>query len=368
MRTWQACIIIVDTLLVAPPGIPQPSRWDKLYTSLDFFVIGFACGGMLSHLIKLGWRKMLSEIVSAADIAESQSFLGEQWNDSYDKVKMGQRKGKVIALLDSHLMVARLLILWVRTGPVRHLSHWLLYNSRQQSPINANEDTSGPKLPPCCDLVNDEFSPVVTMQQFYSEIMADGSDWQRVVQGYAPEANCDEIRNDFRRQNGAAASEAHRRHTWRLRRWPFPLARTIDHRLPTRMRESTCFDWIRSKKCCNDAGLGRRLKHRDCWNHVSEMMDVTAQLLLIAIFYAICLTTALAECTHARNQQLSHFQNCWGLFSAFCTRADALAHVRGPASDERNKGADRKRKLKLLQHGQDITADGLSASKATNSV
>ena len=48
---------------------------------------------------------------------------------------------------------------------------------------------------------------------------------------------------------------------------------------------------------------------------------------LLAGNWADVLTTALAECQHARNRRMLHFQNAFSFFAALCMLADAKGAI-----------------------------------------
>ena len=54
-------VAIAEVILPRPPQIPQPSRWTKLFGSLDFWVIGLCCCNLLTLIIELGWTHVLSD-------------------------------------------------------------------------------------------------------------------------------------------------------------------------------------------------------------------------------------------------------------------------------------------------------------------
>lgn len=51
--------MIADTFLRGPPDIPQPSRWTKVFSCMDFWIPGFLLAGLFQFLISNGWGPML---------------------------------------------------------------------------------------------------------------------------------------------------------------------------------------------------------------------------------------------------------------------------------------------------------------------
>ena len=82
------------------------------------------------------------------------------------------------------MLVPKLLLFWFSTASTRFVSHWLLGASRQQSPFTNRDAADERCLPPVCDMVNPEYSPLTVAQQYLSDILTHGSELQQILQDY----------------------------------------------------------------------------------------------------------------------------------------------------------------------------------------
>ena len=163
------------------------------------------------------------------------------------------------------------------------------------------------------------------MQQFYGMIICDDSRWLWVLEQYHvnnPEGWAD-FKANFRRYIAQCSCEVNRRHSARFNRWNFLMSRLVDGRLSYDERIHTA-DACRSahaRGCCMEEDCATRLMNLPCMNSIVSMLDITAQLILLAVFWSFNLTTAVAECLHARNHNILHPRNAWAVFAANCTTA-----------------------------------------------
>lgn len=224
-------------------------------------------------------------------------------------------------------MVPTTLLYWVRGAPLRFFAHWLLGASRMRTSLGEDRAKHF-KFPPACDLTNEAYSPVTVMQQFYAKVLRSGSRWLHVLERYVDDpALWPEFKHRFRRHIGQANCEVNRRHSDRLARWNFWLARLVDSRLTLAQRVETAEQALAAfaRKCCMEEDFALRLMLLPFMSSVDLMLSPTAQMVILAIYWTQELTTALAECEHARNHGLLHKQNAWHLFAANCTMADSKA-------------------------------------------
>ena len=224
-------------------------------------------------------------------------------------------------------MVPNLLLFWLRGAPLRFLSYWLLESSRARTSVGADTLTRFTH-PPACDLVNERYSPITVMQQFYAKVLRAGSRWLQVLEKYVNDPTLwPEFKHRFRRHIGQCMCEINRRHSSRFRKWNWSLARLVDNRLPWAERVATAEAALAAyvRRCCMEEDYARRLMAFKFMEDVVSMMSSTAQLVLLSIYWSVNLTTALAECEHARNHHLLHSLNGFHLFAANCANADGKA-------------------------------------------
>jgi hypothetical protein len=228
-------------------------------------------------------------------------------------------------------MVPNALIYWVRGAPLRFFAHWLLHCSRMRTSVGA-DGLKHIKYPPACDLTNDQYSPITVMQQFYAKVLSSSSScpltWLKVLERYVNDpALWPEFKHRFRRHIAQATCEVERRHTNRFKKWNFYLARLVDGRLTNAERVQTAEDALAAfaRHCCMEKDFALRIMSFAFMLSVVEMLGPIAQIVLLAIYWTQEVTTALAECEHARNHNLLHKHNSWHLFAANCTLADSRA-------------------------------------------
>ena len=131
----------------------------------------------------------------------------------------------------------------------------------------------------------------------------------------------------------------------------------IDDRLSMSDRTHAARKFVDSNECCQDAGFGRRLKihYLEFFVSVATIMSLPATLFLQAFFWSLQLTTALAECEHARNRNLMQSMQNWSTFSALCVLSDARAMVGGQRQRESQQC------LRSQSHLSRITIDDTGA-------
>jgi hypothetical protein len=240
-------------------------------------------------------------------------------------------------------MVPNALLYWVRGAPLRFFAHWLLHASRMRTSVGA-DGLKHIKYPPACDLTNDQYSPITVMQQFYAKVLRSSSSscpltWLKVLERYVNDpALWPEFKHRFRRHIAQAACEVERRHTNRFKKWNFYLARLVDGRLTNAERVQTAEDALAAfaGQCCMEEDFARRIMSFAFMWSVVAMLGPIAQIVLLAIYWTQEVTTALAECEHARNHNLLHKHNSWHLFAANCTIADSKAML--GTSAQKSKG------------------------------
>lgn len=234
-------------------------------------------------------------------------------------------------------MVPHLLLYWVRGAPLRFFAHWLLASSRARTSMGENRVHF--THPPCCDLANEAYSPITVMQQFYAKVLRSGSRWLRVLEEYVNDPTLwPEFKHRFRRHIAQSKCEINRRHSARLKKWNFHLARLVDNRLTMAERVTTAEAALAAyaRRCCMEEDYALRLMKLKFMEDVVSMMSSTAQLVILSIYWCVNLTSALAECQHARNHNLLHKFNAWHIFAANCTNADSKAMLGATAQNTKD--------------------------------
>jgi hypothetical protein len=310
-----ACVRVTSfSSVVAAPKISVAPRW----------ILTLSLGFMMKFVILKAWGEWLSQ--SLID-----SFFVEDLAEDGDREKKhGQRKKRVKSLMDDATFVPKLLLLWISCAPLRFFSHWLLGRSQTRTPfsaLNQKDDVH----PPICDLVNEVWSPVTVMLQFWSNALCNTSVWLRILSDYAKIAGIDVddfVVNNARRQLAQRHAEAHRRHRKRFQDWPWCFAIIVDHRVPLEQREAMGRRFLAACLFCLDPGFLRKLRKVACFQTLAGMFDVSSQFFLWAVFWSIQVTTAIVECEHARNGRLLASLNAWAYFSANVANADSRSLLR----------------------------------------
>lgn len=253
-----------------------------------------------------------------------------------------------------------ILLLWIRGAGVRFMSAWCLDSCKEQTPFTKLRPNA---YPPMCDLTNAAYSPLTIILQFYSSILMASSEWVAIFKHFAnEESNWQQYKHDVRRQIGQVIAEFHRRHVYRFGRWPFLLARLVDHRLSNIELSKTQKQFLSTRRCCFDKGLTFRMISIFNITDVASLMAECVLAMLGALWWAAQICTAAVECEHARNRNLMHFLNDWAFFCAKALHADSKSFLRN--KDER--------KGKSLVSGKGCTttigADGIASQKQPNQV
>ena len=236
-------------------------------------------------------------------------------------------------------MVPNLLLFWVRCAPLRFFSYWLLSSSRSRTSVGEDR-LKHLTHPAACDLTNETYSPITVMQQFLAKVVRSGSRWLQVLEKYVNDPTLwPEFKHRFRRHICQCTCEINRRHSARLKKWNWLLARLVDNRLTWAERVATAEAALAAyvRRCCMEEDFALRIMRFKFMVDVASMMSSTAQLVLLSIYWSVNLTTALAECEHARNHNLLHKFNAWHVFAANCTNADGKAML--GAKKQNTKGS-----------------------------
>jgi hypothetical protein len=170
-------------------------------------------------------------------------------------------------------------------------------------------------------------------------VVRSGSRWLRVLEEYVNDPTLwPEFKHRFRRHICQCKCEINRRHSARLRKWNWRLARLVDNRLTCAERVATAEAALAAyvRRCCMEEDFALRIMMFKFMVDVASMMSSTAQLVLLSIYWSVNLTTALAECQHARNHYLLNSKNAWHTFAANATNADGKAML--GATQQNTKG------------------------------
>ena len=179
------------------------------------------------------------------------------------------------------------------------------------------------------------------MQQFYGLIICSGSKWLRLLELYVGDAErWPAFMHKFRRRIAQVSCEINRRHVARLSRWNFWIARIVDNRLSMQDRIRTAEAALAAKQrgCCMEAGFALRLFALWFTQSIYSIFEATAQIVMLAIFWSVDLTTALAECQHARDHNFLHKLNGWSFFAANSVTACSKAML--SPNTKRNEKTD----------------------------
>lgn len=285
-------------------------------------------GGCLKFLMKYGWEdfllgRALMQIFDPDDLGEEKT----------EEAKTSERKRRVVLMMEDPLFIPMFMLFWIRTAGIRFFSHWLLTYSRTRTPFNDSfdDDPDYDHYPPIINLLNDTFSPIVVVIQFFGCLLVHSGDWVTILLLWKPDTFTDEEWLGIaRRQFLAAQCEFHRRTSYRFSRWPWPIFLCVDDRMAWETRRGIMemfVDHAKRKSCCLDPGWLRRMAALGKWTSVAILSSKVVRIVLWAVAWALALTTALAECTHARNRNLMHFLNNFAIFAAKCVHADVRSMV-----------------------------------------
>lgn len=167
---------VMRTILRERPVVPQLSRWSKPVSSLDFWLLGLSCHGILLHLFTGGLLKgrmprdssldRLRELLSVVD----PEALHDQ-SDGFNALA-GARLSRTMSTLSDPMSMPLLFVLAVALGGLRYVSKFLQASVHS---VRVKARHKGvPKAPPVFDLTSPEHSPVVLTMQFLSGALACG--------------------------------------------------------------------------------------------------------------------------------------------------------------------------------------------------
>jgi hypothetical protein len=171
--------------------------------------------------MKYGWEdfllgRALMQIFDPDDLGEEKT----------EEAKTSERKRRVVVMMEDPLFIPMFMLFWIRSAGIRFFSHWLLTYSRTRTPFNDSfdDDPDYDHYPPIINLLNDTFSPIVVVIQFFGCLLVHSGDWVTILLLWKPDTFTDEEWLGIaRRQFLAAQCEFHRRTSYRFSRWPWPI-------------------------------------------------------------------------------------------------------------------------------------------------
>lgn len=297
--------IFDQTLLRCKPTVPVVSRWNKLVSSLDFWLLVSVLSNFILDMLEKGVM---------------QDFIGavfEDGDESDFKAMQGKRIKTGHANFSRPISPAVVCILALLLAPIRIVAKFF-----QRSIRIARLNRKGMVRPPCLDATNPGRSYVVLAVQLYSALLSIGSgrrillcnllrglEGQSVVCGL-PNARRT-ILSIYRKAIVKCAAAMHWRHIVRYGRWPYLLAASLDDEQPWWYRLDIIRRFLAALECCLGftlVALRRRLLRLQLEGTAifddRQYWATWVHGALLALFDTLDLSTGDVEEMHANQQRL----------------------------------------------------------------
>jgi len=300
--TWAILVVIFPHL----PVIPQTSKWTKLGSSLDFFMVSFV-NGVLHHTLSQARRSLDYRVEGGGDAGAELS-----WREL-----AGQRLARTLTLSQdkSQHLIVRLLCIIIEPLRVIHTRFMKLGHAAP----NAE------RLPALFDEIWDSKSISLRVLAYYSSMLTGVVEHcNRLILVLAPEGHANlqpwQVAQPqqallIRRLILHAASWVDRRLVQPLRdcRNGWSVFAIGDHR-----REAAHLDiattFLAQKECCLVPGLPRELLRRGLTP--ATLVSAEWKLAFLSTALLTRLTVAYVERRHARHRRSAHQQMPWSSFAA----------------------------------------------------
>ena len=291
-------LALLRVLLPGQPMAPNSGKWTKLYSSLDFFVIG-GFNGCLFALSEVAYQKMsFQELLQKPGGLKVDDGAEADWQQV-----AGRRYLRTMATLsDSNSQFLRLL-LCVVLEPLRYLTFTFLKYGRRVTVFD--------RTPPVFDMISTRRSPIQWVLQYYSELLRGSSArlsllWAR--EGFSSlhlwQAARPEESSLFRRAVLVAASEVQRRHAnFFYKTWPIPLLALGDARLDSEERADIVRRFKQRDACCIEYGVGRELRAKFGAKDDLQLLSPAVGKLFQFACGILRLFVAAIESLHARGKR-----------------------------------------------------------------
>ena len=311
---------LIGVLLHVAPPVPSANKWTKLGPTLDFFLPGVLCHGILTVIYEKAFAKQQSKPSQpgqeAADTGDQCFIEAVNWH-----AVQGKRYKAGLTFLRHPLMHVETTVLAIALEPVRYVTRWLMKTcSRQQCPS---------RVPALISLASGVESPLKLVLQYISGLLAGESSRLRLlVEGSGCDSveewvgTCSEAAQLLRRVLMATASWLHRRLEHYTQSYPWRLAALADQRLSNSERAEIASTFLSKNKCDLDPYFSCRLKER-----VTGLSDLLVPHRWPSVLrhwaQQVSCSICDVEFRHAQNRKMASEGMAWPHFTAAYVLSEA---------------------------------------------